>query len=268
MRDRAGRRPLRFAGRLYPAAAVSLEEDLARHTRVAAARSPDPSSLLLVPHGSLEACGDLVVSALDRLPEGPLEVTLLGPCHDPGALASEILEDPREAWDTLHGAVDLLPSRGPGARQAENAHDREHSLEMLVCLLAARGSLAGIRPLLLTPGFREAPLRALVDQLESWLAAGPQRALLCTTDLDHFLPGDRGRQSHALCLDRLGSGDPASMWDLLASGRILPCGGGAMWVFMELCRRTGRRVRVLGYGWAGEAVGGAVGFTSAVAAPP
>jgi len=264
------RRPVRFAGRLYPADPDVLSRELAA---TLAAGCPSPASrVLLLPHGGGEGSAASLGVGLARLPPGTRAALVVGPAHAPPEDGAVLLDD-RSAWETPLGPVELLDPalvaaalEGAGApvRVDRAAHDREHALEGLVAALALRAPACRILPVLLPV---LPPPRVLVTLARRTACEDAMDAVLATTDLDHYHEGSAGLGRHRRVAELLEDGGPSAWYAALASGAVAPCGGAAAGVFLEAAREQERAVRVLAYGWAGPAPG-RLGTLAAGAFPP
>lgn len=268
MNPSPGTRRARFAGRLYPEDAATLAAQVADWTR--SARGPADCRVLLLPHGGLAAAGPVAAAGWARLDPGVRELALVGPLHAGDGAPSPLVADTGRSWQTPCGevAARVASPEGELLASAPDLHDREHSLEPLVAWLAARGDPPRILPLLAGPRLDPEDMGRRLAWALGWLAA-PGRGLVCTTDLDHYLPPAAARRAHDALCAALEAGSPEGFLAGMApgEGRMRPCGPVPTWLFLAVAAALELHVEVVGRAGGGPGVGDLVGFVAAAAAP-
>jgi AmmeMemoRadiSam system protein B len=200
------------AGEFYPAAADRLGRvvrDLFAETRWLAgdvARLPaDKPTGLLVPHAGLVYSGVVAAAGWARLAGGgpaggssrPPVVVILGTNHGAGWLQG-VAASSATAWRTPSGDVPVdevlgaaIVALGPPFEVDDDAHEREHSIEVQLPLLQAVVPGASIVPLAVSAGTGHAAIsagRRLGELLASRRAGGAPIVLVISSDMAHYPP--------------------------------------------------------------------------------
>lgn len=245
-----GLREPRFEGRLYPSRREGAQP-LAGRARV-----------VVLPHGSLGACGAVLGAGVRELAAPASTALLLGPIHDPPVGGAELVGDPRAAWSLL-GEVRALAPMLPGAVAGPELQDQEHGLEVVAAALVRAGYQGRLLPVLVA-GWREPEARErALAAVSAWLERDPAHVVVATTDLDHYHEPAAARRAHMQLAEVLAEGDPDALLVGLEGGSFRPCGAGPVWLAMALAAQRRWRPRVLGYGWGGDVPARHVGFLAA-----
>ena len=249
-------------GLFYPAEPAALRAQIARC--FAAVDSSDdaalpPSKLLITPHAGYEYCGVVAASAYARLTGNALSISrvvLLGPAH---RVVVQGLAAPRAAaFETPLGEVALDAAALsdldalPQVVRNDDAHEREHSLEVQLPFLQALLGRFTLVPLVVGDAGAEA-----VAQVLERLWGGDETLIVITSDLSHYLPYERAQAADRATVQRIlnldaglapfdACGATAINGALLAARRH-----GLAARLLDLCNSgdtEGDRDRVVGYG--------------------
>lgn len=240
-------RPPAVAGLFYPAGQVRLRrmvKDLL--DEAPAAEGPSPRGIL-APHAGYIYSGPTAAVAFRAVTETPSRVVLVGPSHRVpfrGVSAGDF-----SAYETPLGAVpvdraataDLL---GRGLVQVlPEAHEEEHSLEVMLPFVLERWGPLPIVPLL------AGDVRA--DEVERVLDAAlrPGDLLVVSSDLSHYLSYDTARSRDRATLERVEAGDWRSL------GPYDACGHRGLAGALRLAAARGWRTSVLDYRSSGDTAG-------------
>jgi len=190
-------RPPVVAGAFYPAGDEALR-DVVQRCLAEAAPPPTPGVLraLVVPHAGYVYSGPIAGTAyavLARTSPPPERILLLGPSHF-AAFGGLALPE-ADGFQTPLGIVPLDPlaatllERFPRVTRLEQAHRREHSLEVQLPFLQS----------VLAPGFTVLPLvvglarPAEVAEVIEFGWSVPGTGVVVSTDLSHYLPAEEAR---------------------------------------------------------------------------
>lgn len=253
------RRPA-VAGSFYPAGTEALRTAI---DTMMGGRTPPREPLakaLLVPHAGYIYSGRIACETYlsSRLPN---RLVILGPNHTgegaPIAVARE------GAWRTpLGNAVidvslaDAILAGCPGARPDENAHRREHSIEVQIPFLQR-----------LVPEFRFVPIcvgtqrltelldlgRAVADAIR---AAEDDILILLSSDMSHYVPAAFAERQDRKALERLQALDPEGLHRVVHEEDISMCGVAPAIAGLQAARLLGASSsRLVAYGHSGERTG-------------
>jgi len=254
------------AGLFYEGDARALRAEVEGYLSVASApRLPAAAwRAILLPHAGHVYSGGICGAGVGAV-ELPSTVLLIGPNHH-GEGAGVALSD-APAWRSPLGdvpvaraLVDELVAAGPSLRLDGRAHQREHSLEVIVPFLqAARPDISiaflslGEPDLDVCLGVGRAVARA-VTRLE---AGGERVALVVSSDLNHYLPRGKNRVKDDRALEALMGGDPVELFErVLLRERISMCGVLAATALLAALRNLpATRARLVARGDSGDAFG-------------
>ncbi|MCK6682471.1 MAG: AmmeMemoRadiSam system protein B [Thermoanaerobaculia bacterium] len=245
MRSRETRRPA-VSGLFYESDPVRLRESLSGfmqpHHRPR--RSLPDWRAVLLPHAGHIFAGHIAGPAVASI-DWPGFVILLGPNHR--GTGSGIALSNANSWETPLGPVwtnrallDLLASSVPEASFDDVAHEKEHSLEVLLpylqmvhpgieiaCLSFSEPDLS----LCLAAG------RGLARAIRKFEEKGERCALAVSSDLNHYLHRKENHLKDLRALDALLSGDPEELFHrVIHRERISMCGVLPATVLLEALR--------------------------------
>ncbi|HSG09226.1 MAG TPA: AmmeMemoRadiSam system protein B, partial [Longimicrobiales bacterium] len=231
-------RPPAVAGRFYPSDPGTLEAQVRRFIRAAPKPVGPPPVALVAPHAGYDYSGAVAASAyaLVTSPERSVRrVVLLGPSHFvpfPGVALPECgyFESPLGLHAVDGDAVRKLEGT-PGVRTWQRPHRDEHCLEVQLPFLHV--ALGPVPVVPMVTGAAEP--REIAEVLERvWT---PETLVVVSSDLSHFLPYDRARQTDA----RTAEDVEHLRVDALEPGRA--CGAVALRGLLEAARRRGLEAR-------------------------
>jgi AmmeMemoRadiSam system protein B len=187
---------------------------------------------LLLPHAGHIFSGHIAGPAIASV-DWPSFAILLGPNHR--GVGSGIAISSAKSWSTPLGDVwtsgpltDALAASIPDAALDDIAHEKEHSLEVLLPFL--QSAAPGIEIACIS--FSEPDLdlcldagKALAATIRGFEESGKRTAIVVSSDLNHFLKRKENRLKDLRALDALLSGDPEELFHrVIHRERISMCG--------------------------------------------
>ncbi|HYN40757.1 MAG TPA: AmmeMemoRadiSam system protein B [Thermoanaerobaculia bacterium] len=219
---------------------------------------------LLLPHAGHVYSGGICAEGVGAV-ELPSTVLLIGPNHH-GEGAGVALSD-APAWRSPLGDVPVaralveeLVATGPPLRLDSRAHQREHSLEVIVPFLQLARPDVSIAFLSLGEPDLEVCLgvgRAVARAVTRLEAGGERVALVVSSDLNHYLPREKNREKDDRALEALLGSDPVELFErVLLRERISMCGVLAATALLEALRHLpATQARLVARGDSGDAFG-------------
>jgi MEMO1 family protein len=214
----------------------------------------------IVPHAGYVYSGHTAAEVYARLK--PAETYfLLGPNHTGRGAAVAVASD--QAWETPLGTVpvDAVAARRlldlcAFAREDDQAHRREHSLEVQLPFLQKLGGEPRIVAVCL--GTWDLPvLRAVGEAVaETARTSGRRCLVLASSDMNHFEDLVRTRRLDELALARIRALDPDGLIEVVTREEISMCGAGPAAVLLTAALALGaKRAEVVAYTTSAEASG-------------
>lgn len=268
MSDLRRERSPAVAGRFYSNDAATLAADIAAKSGTLA---PAPALALVGPHAGYVYSGSIAAETWARV-DVPARVILVCPNHTglgvrrslwsggawrvPGSRL-EIDDELRDAL-VADGALEL----------DDDAHLREHAIEVHLPMLAARRPDARIVPICLAR-LDVAECRALGHAIARAIDEVDDDVLVvASTDMSHYIPADVAAKRDALALARLLALDPVGLHDVVEREHITMCGYVPTTVALFCAQARGAtRATLVRYGHSGEASGDharVVGYAGAI----
>jgi AmmeMemoRadiSam system protein B len=268
-------RPAAVAGSWYPGTRGALLRDVDGYL-AAVPEDAIPRGRLeavIAPHAGLMFSGPVGAFAYKAAAAcGPFDtIILVGPSHF--VAFDGVAVYPAGAFESPLGPATIdealamaLVAASPAVHVLQEAHAREHSLEMQLPFVRRLLPEARIVPMLM--GYQT---RETIEALANALAAVTARVLMvASTDLSHYFDAARATELDARVADRVRAFDPDGLLALFEQypegerGRFVACGGGpAIAVMMAARARGARHGRVLKYMHSGDISGdnsGVVGY--------
>jgi AmmeMemoRadiSam system protein B len=246
------------AGAFYPGTATELEHELQQLMTV----SEERHQLLacIAPHAGYVYSGGVAGELYGHL-ELPRRVIVLGPNHT-GA-GARVAVAPHQKWRSPLGdqAVDvqlarLLVERFSDASFDENAHWREHSLEVQIPFLFARRPDVVVLPICLSHlGLDQCldlgrALAQLIDDL------GEEIGLVASSDMSHYVEDGRARILDRMAIDAALERNPESLYQTVHREGITMCGVVPATVAIEAANRLGAAgAHLVAYATSGDVSG-------------
>lgn len=256
---RGARRPA-VAGSFYPADPLELDR-LVTGLFAASARAPERWPAAMLPHAGLVYSGRLAAAVLNRL-EIPENVVIIGPKHT--ALGVEWAVAPQREWELPgaklaadHELARRLIEAIPGLKWDAAAHEREHSIEVelpLLAKIAPRTRVVGIA----IGGGGWQRCQQFATGLANVLRALPSRPLLLiSSDMNHFAPDAENRRLDELALRAFETRDPERLLRTVRDHNISMCGVLPAVIVMETLRQLGglNETERVGYATSGDVTG-------------
>ena len=216
------------AGLFYPenpeALAATVKRLLDEAAGEAAAEAPEaPPKAVIVPHAGYVYSGPVAASVYARLL--PLRgrirrVVLLGPAHHAyvrglAASRADAFATPLATVPVDRAAVERLLATFPQVVLSDEAHAREHSLEVqLPFLLAVLGDFE-----LVPLAVGNASPEEVAEVLE-FLWDGPETLVVVSSDLSHYYPYSVARKLDLATTRSIEALDPTGLHEESACGRI------------------------------------------------
>lgn len=214
------------AGQFYPRDPGVLRQEV--NTLLGPPREGSRSLGVIAPHAGYIYSGAIAGKTLAGV-KFTDALLCLGPNHHGRGHRAAVYS--QGAWRTPLGEIaiaeelasDLLKSV-PGLGADFQAHLPEHSLEVLMPLVQVRAPLARIVPICLG----QAPLKGLLEMgrgIGEVLQRQPKPVLmLCSSDMNHFDPGEISRKKDQHAIDAILALDPEGLYRTVQTHRISMCG--------------------------------------------
>ncbi len=251
-----------FAGQFYPDDPTRLRAEVARclASGTGMKEAAREAVAAVVPHAAYMYSGRIAgaVYATALLPE---RLVILCPNHtgrgEPVAIMS------RGGWRTPLGIApidetlaDRILSRCPMATVDDQAHAREHSLEVQLPFLQAIRREPRFVPICV--GTTSLPdLVALGRGIAAAIAApGEPAGIIISSDMSHYLPADAARAQDMAALERIEAMDPEGLHRVVGERAISMCGIAPAVAGLVAAKSGGASgARLIAYGSSGDANG-------------
>ena len=246
------------AGAFYPGTASELEQELRQLVTV----SEERHQLLacIAPHAGYVYSGGVAGELFGHL-DLPRRVIVLGPNHT--GVGARVAVAPHQRWRTPLGehTVDVELARKlvesfPDASFDENAHWREHSLEVQIPFLLARRPDVEILPICLSHLGLDQCLdlgRALAQLIYD---LGEEVGLVASSDMSHYLEDGRARTLDKMAINAALERDPKSLYQTVHREGITMCGVVPATVVIETANRLGASgAHLVAYATSGDVSG-------------
>ncbi len=272
------------AGRFYPG--TQAEADRAVKALYADLEVGDRAALgVMCPHAGWIYSGALAARTLASV-RVPPRVVILCPNHT--GRGARVAVSMAPSWRTPVGDVavdralgavlldelDVEPVRGVAADEV--AHAREHAIEVLVPLLAARQPALQLVPVVLGALSPTECRRLGAAIARAWaragLTPGVDVMLVASSDMSHFEDERETVRRDRLALAALATGDPGHLLDVVDGNDISMCGARPAAVLLACAAELGAgRPELVGYTTSAPISGDTsrvVGYAGAIVAAP
>lgn len=246
------------AGAFYPGNPSELERELQQLVTVA----DDRHELLacIAPHAGYVYSGGVAGQLYGHL-DLPQRVIVLGPNHT--GVGAKIAIAPHQRWRMPSGEQPLdvelarmLAEQIPNASFDENAHWREHSLEVQIPFLLARRPDVRFVPVCLSHLGLDESLdlgRSLADLIDT---LGEEVGLVASSDMSHYLEDGDARTLDRMAIDAAILRDPKTLYQTVHREGITMCGVVAATVVIEAANRLGATdAHLVAYATSGDVSG-------------
>ena len=246
------------AGTFYPGTASALDNELQQLVTV----SEERHQLLacIAPHAGYVYSGGVAGELYGHL-ELPRRVIVLGPNHT--GVGARVAVAPHQKWRSPIGeqTVDvelaqLLVESFADASFDENAHWREHSLEVQIPFLRARRPDVEFLPICLSHLGLDQCLdlgRALAKLIEG---LGEDVGLVASSDMSHYVEDGRARILDRMAIDAALERDPKLLYQTVHREGITMCGVVPATVVIEAANRLGAAdAHLVAYATSGDVSG-------------
>jgi AmmeMemoRadiSam system protein B len=239
------------AGRFYPADPAELRDLI----RVLLSQAPPPDGpapkALIAPHAGYLYSGPIAASAYAQLApvrDVVTRVVLLGPSHF--VAVDGLAATSAEAFATPLGVVPLdvealrQIAKLPQVRVLDEAHEREHSLEVHLPFLQTVLNRFTLVPLAVGEATPEE-----IGQVLEVLWGGPETRFVISSDLSHYCDSEAARRLDRVTANAIEAMNPEAIGEDQACGRI-PIRG-----LLHAARRHGLRARTVDLRNSGDTAG-------------
>ena len=251
-------RPPAVAGRFYPDDPQALLEEVQRHLEQ---ETPKVSAKgVIVPHAGFMYSGDVAGTVYSRI-EIPDTVILLGPNHT--GMGERIAIFSHGSWIMPFGdleidanlAKDILENL-PIARESEEAHRLEHSLETQLPFLQYFRKQFKLVPIcLMRLSFDECRMlaRAIVQAVRS---SDRPVLIVASSDMTHYESHARASEKDHKAIDQILKMDPEGLFRTVEQEGITMCGVNPATVMLAACKELGAtQAELVRYMTSGEVSG-------------
>jgi AmmeMemoRadiSam system protein B len=247
------------AGQFYPGEPAALNTEVERYLAQAAPPSSEGRRTLLamVPHAGYVFSGGVCGKTLGKA-RLSRTLVLLGPNHT--GLGERLAVWPEGAWSIPGGNLDVddalasaVLERVPGMRSDEQAHSREHSLEVVLPFLRALNPETRIVPIAVADPSPDVLLRAGAE-LGRLLSGWEQPvSLVVSSDMSHYVSDIRARELDEQALAAALKLDAVGLYETVRGQRISMCGVLPMTLALAAAKEMGAAsARLVAYTTSGE----------------
>lgn len=222
-------RPAAVAGQFYPANPRELQEEVGRYLAQPHKGVSGQVRMLISPHAGYVFSAPVAAAGFAALDSSFSTVILLGPSHyvaftGVSIAAVDYYETPLGKIALDHKAVEAL-RRSPTVKTVNEAHTREHCLEVQLPFIQQVLTQATIVPIIMG---RVDP-KQVADLIEPLLT--PATLVVASSDLSHYHTSSEAQRRDARSIETILQEDTA--------GFIDACGEGPIRVLIEIGRRRG-----------------------------
>ncbi len=253
------------AGRFYPANARELRREVEQYLapRSGDAQERQRAMACVVPHAGIMYSGHVAGAVYARL-EIPRRLIVLCPRHFPPGQPLAILRE--GAWRTPLGDAPLdealaeeLMRECSLLREDAVAHSQEHSIEVQLPFLQARGGEFRFVPIALGTdryaAFEELG-RAIARVVAAASARGEQVLVVASSDLNHYESDEVTRRKDARAIEQMLALDARGLYDTVRNEGITMCGFGPVTAMLVAAHELGAtRAELIGYATSADAGG-------------
>ena len=252
-------RPAAIAGRFYPADIAQMDEMLDK--LLAGDATAEPCVAAMIPHAGWAFSGKLAADVLKRT-KLPKRVIVIGPKHTPNG--AEWAVAPHHVWQlpgrnvaSDYELAAKLAEAIPGLQMDAAAHQTEHSIEVILPLIARLSpntKVVGLAIGAATLDRCEAFATGLANVIRS-LDEPP--LLLISSDMNHFATDDENRRLDQLALAELDRLDEDSLLKTCRENHISMCGVIPAVMVLKTLKKLSQlhESRVVGYATSADANG-------------
>lgn len=207
------------------------------------------------PHAGYIFSGKTAAAAIDSIMEADIYI-IIGSNHTG---LGEALAFSQDTWKTPLGTVetDKLLARyfdGTWIVPDEEAHTREHSIEVIVPFLQHK---MGNKPFTIFPivmgDQNQAAAEAIADILIPIMKDGieidpkPKIAIIASSDFSHYVPEEFAKEHDEAIINRVKTLDTNEFYDFIDKYDSTICGYGPIAVLMMVAKAVGAKAELLEY---------------------
>ncbi len=252
-------RPSVCAGLFYPAEAGTMERTLDEFFTPGGMEKEDFAGAL-VPHGGWKYSGKLIAQTLVRMRLAN-RIMIFAPKHH--ALGVDWGVCPASRWNLpgrpMEGDENMsraLVESVPRFQLDSLAHDREHSIEVILPFLSRLAPGSHVIGAVMQGG--ERVLAESAKQLAEWIASLPQRpSLIASSDLNHYASLDETQRIDRLIMEALRALEPEEALKIVRENKASMCGALPCAFMMMTLRELGllNRCATVGHSTSADAGG-------------
>jgi len=215
---------------------------------------------MIVPHAGYIYSGR-IAGAVFAAADIPRKVILLGPNHH--GLGENIAVSGADSWQTPLGMVpvaiglrDKLVADIAAIKVDDLAHQREHSLEVMVPFLQKRQSQVEIVPISLGHLSLDESIALGRDIAQVIAGSDEEVLLLASTDMNHFATAEESQQRDFMAITAMTSFDHRALYRVVRDNGISMCGVLPTVVVMEAAHNLGAaECQLIDYAHSGQVNG-------------
>ncbi len=267
-------RPPAAAGAYYPADKTKLNALIDDFLSQVPEQKVSPEILaLIVPHAGYIYSGQVAAYGYELIKQKSYDtVILIGPSHHQYLNVASIYT--AGTWETPLGKVTVDSKLAKAITRenilftcSEQAHDKEHSLEVQLPFLQKVLKDFKIVPILVSHP-TAANCALLAQAIVKHCDPNKKYLLIISTDMSHYHNDEQAKLMDRYALDLLAQQDSGKLSSTLDTGACELCGSGAVLTGLEIVKIKGpAKIKILKYATSGEVTGDrakVVGYASAV----
>lgn len=245
------------AGSFYPADSSALKEFLTASLKPISSLSH--AKAVILPHAGYEYSGKTTAEVLKRTAV-PSHCFLIGPNHRGAGYPFALF--PEGSWETPLGPVPVDREFTSGLLESSHdlradlfAHEREHSLEVIIPFLQFRNPAVKIAPLVIGTLDLDWSRQAAFSLLE-FLKTYSNFLIVVSTDMSHYETEDTARRKDQHALRAIETLDEEKLVQVVENHQITMCGFVPVFLSLILVKGLGaRKASLVDYRTSAEANG-------------
>jgi len=245
------------AGQFYPGTKRELREKVDMY--MDGSPGPEKTLLAMCPHAGYMFSGAVAGKTLSRARLAK-NIILLGPNHT-GA-GADLAVWPEGDWNLPGEKISVNRDLAekiislPGFEADYTAHQREHSLEVVLPFLVAINPEIKIVPISVSSPDPELILRAGRNLAEAITESKADVSLVVSSDMSHYIPDDKARHLDNMALEQIQALSSRGLLRTVMENRITMCGVLPMSLGLECVSGLGgHKAEVVAYSTSGEVIG-------------
>jgi len=245
------------AGQFYPGTEKELREKVDMY--MDGSPGPEKTLLAMCPHAGYMFSGPVAGKTLSRARLAK-NIILLGPNHT--RAGADLAVWPEGDWNIPGKKISVNRDLAekiislPGFEADYTAHQREHSLEVILPFLSAIDPEIKIVPISVSGSDPELILRAGQNLAETITESHSDVSLVVSSDMSHYIPDDKARHLDNMALEQILALSSRGLLRTVMENRITMCGVLPMSLGLECVSKLGaQNAEVVGYSTSGDVLG-------------